>query len=397
MFPEPAACSPNELRAGLEAEFEREITEDDVAAFARLSGDCNPLHVDPAYARETRYEGRIVHGAFQVGLASALLGMHLPGRSVLLGSVNARFMAPLYYPCRVRVHGEIRAWNLENRAGQLNVVVQDTRSMVPTAEITMAFTLHEKRDAEEPSPPAAVPTIEAPGQRVILVTGASGGLGAAITADLARDHTVVGTIRARELPEPLNTHPNVVPLRLDFERAGWQDALRDALAGRPLYGVVHAAWPGAPRGGLLQVHDEILRSQVFFATTVTVGLARALYALVGPDGGRLVALGSLAGRTKPALPLGAYSLAKATLEHTVALLAPELARKRVAINAVCPSYVPVGINREGDDRARKREAAHVPMGRLCTPNDVASIVRYLLLPQSAFLSGQSIVLSGGQL
>ena len=58
-----------ELRVGLSAEFEREITEADVLRFAELSGDLNPLHVDPAYARDTNYKQRIVHGAFQVGLA----------------------------------------------------------------------------------------------------------------------------------------------------------------------------------------------------------------------------------------------------------------------------------------------------------------------------------------
>mgnify|MGYP001282407411 FL=1 len=96
-----------ELRTGLKVSYEREIREEDVLSFARLSGDSNPLHVDADYARESNYRGRIVHGAFQVGLASALLGMHLPGKNVLLGSINSRFPAPLYFPTRAKVSGEI--------------------------------------------------------------------------------------------------------------------------------------------------------------------------------------------------------------------------------------------------------------------------------------------------
>lgn len=65
------------------------------------SGDANPLHVDSEYACQSNFAGRVVHGAFQVALASALIGMRLPGRNVLLGSANAKFPAPLYYPCRV--------------------------------------------------------------------------------------------------------------------------------------------------------------------------------------------------------------------------------------------------------------------------------------------------------
>ena len=110
-----------------------------------------------------------------------------------------------------------------------------------------------------------------------------------------------------------------------------------ALRDEPLFGVVHAAWPGVPHGGLLQAPDEAIRQQLDFGTTQTVRLARFLYAHAGPAGGRLVALGSIFGSQKPTLTLAPYSLGKAALEATVRLLAPELARKQVAVNAVCPS------------------------------------------------------------
>jgi NAD(P)-dependent dehydrogenase (short-subunit alcohol dehydrogenase family)/acyl dehydratase len=397
MFPEPKAYTPDELRVGLAAEFEREISEDDVLSFARNSGDQNPMHVDAAYARTTSYQGRIVHGAFQVGLASALLGMHLPGHRVLLGSVNARFVAPLYFPCRVRVRGEITAWNRQALAGQLRVVVQEAATGAPTAEVFMGFTLHEQRPAPEAARPAPAGALASPAQRVVLVTGAAGGLGAALALELARDYAVLGAFRSQPLAEALKAHANVSPVQLDLDAPGWEDGIRAALGNRALYGIVHAAWPGAPRGGLLQVQDDVLERQLLFATTATVRLARLLYERVGPEGGRLVALGSMAGRAHPALPLAAYSLAKAALEHTVALLAPELARKRVTINAICPSYVAAGLNRQGDERARKREAALVPLGRLCTPEDVVAMARFLLSDEAAFASGQCIALSGGQL
>ena len=102
--------APEQLRIGLSAELNREISAEDVAAFAALSGDVNPLHLDPAYAAQTNYGKPIVHGAFQVALASALAGTQLPGRRVVLGSIRSRFPAPLSYPCSVRLHGEITAW-----------------------------------------------------------------------------------------------------------------------------------------------------------------------------------------------------------------------------------------------------------------------------------------------
>jgi 3-oxoacyl-[acyl-carrier protein] reductase len=118
---------------------------------------------------------------------------------------------------------------------------------------------------------------------------------------------------------------------------------------------------------------------------------------VGSEGGRLVSLGSIAGHYKPALALGAYSLGKSAMEDTVQLLAPELARKKISINCLCPSFVPDGMNAQADDLQIKRERAFVPMGRTCETDDIVGAVRYLLSPEASFISGQSIVLSGAQL
>src|SRR5580704_6125527 len=100
---EPRLFTAEDLRIGLQAEFERDISVEDIAAFAVLSRDWNPLHTNEDYARQTNYGRRIVHGAFQVGLASAMAGMYLPGREVVVGGFQCRFPAPLRFPARVRV------------------------------------------------------------------------------------------------------------------------------------------------------------------------------------------------------------------------------------------------------------------------------------------------------
>lgn len=397
MPPEARGLEPHEIAVGMTAQFEREITVQDVLDYARISGDHNPLHVDADYAAGTNFEGRIVHGAFQIGLASAMLGMHLPGQHVLLGSVNARFLSPLYFPSRVRVHGEITSWNLASGSGQLKVVVEELSTATPNAEVYMAFTLHEDREQEQ-APQAVKSHAAVDGTlKTVLVTGASGGIGSVIAATLAEQYAVLAAYRTRRPPEELCALANVTAVQLDFSTPGWEEGVKAALGGRPLYGIVHAAWPGVPRGGLLQTVDDVLQQQVRFATSHTVGLARLVNALAGPDGGRLVALGSIYGGPKPVLGLAAYSVAKAALEKTLQLLAPELARKEITANAVCPSFVPAGMNKQADERKCKLEAARVPMGRLCSPEDVAAIVQYLLSPGAAFVSGQAIVLSGAQL
>lgn len=390
-------CTAEDLRVGLTADFEREITREDINAFAENSGDFNPLHVDPDYAAHSNFAECIAHGAFQVGLASALLGMYLPGRNALLGAIQARFLAPLYVPRRVRVRGEIAAWNQQNLGGQLKVVVQDAASRLPYAEIGMSFTLHEERRQQANTVPTT-PLSSTGGDRpVVLLTGAAGGLGAEIVADLARDYLVLAMVHHQPLPEAVRVLPSVTELYADVASPELEAGVAGALAERPLFAVVHAAWPGLPRGGLLEAQDDVIEQQLAFGASHTIRLARLLFARTCPGGGRFIAIGSTAGLEKPVLALAAYSLGKAALEQTVRLLAPELARKGTTINAICPSFLPVGMNRQLDERQRKMLEAQVPLGRLCGPADVVGAVRYLLSPTASFLSGQTLVLTGGQL
>lgn len=400
-MPEAQIYSAEDLRAGLRVAHEVEITEEDILTFARLTGDHNPLHVDADYARTSNYQGRIVHGAFQIGLASAVLGMHLPGKKVLLGTINARFPSPLYFPGKARVSGEIASWSVQTHGGQLKVLVQEATSLTTTAEIFMGFTLHEARKTSPAEESVPVRDQSDDGckasEKLILVTGASGGLGTQLVEALANQYCVVALVNQQPLNQSVRGMPNVSEVQSNISARGFEEQIISAIDGRPIYGIIHAAWPGAPRGSLLQSDDDVISSQLAFGTTVTVRLARILFENAQPDGGRFVAVGSTAGTFKPYLPLGVYSLAKACLEQTVRLLAPELARKKVTINAVSPSFLPVGINKQVSERQMMVETAGIPMGRLCSVTDVIGSIEYLLSPQASFISGQVLMLTGGQL
>ena len=323
--------------------------------------------------------------------------MRLPGRDVLLGSVNARFLSPLYFPCRVRVSGEITTWHLESRAGSVRVSVRDLATQAPVSEVTMAFTLQGSRHEQPSTLPRQSHALGSPlqsGRRVVLVTGASGGIGGSLVNALAEEFAMLAMVHRHRLSDKRS---DVVEVQADFSESGWEQEIREHLGGNPLYGIVHCAWAGMPRGGLLNSDSRLIEQQLAFGTSHVVRLARMLFNSAGEEGGRMVALGSIAGHHKPALGLGAYSLAKGALEDTLRLLAPELARRKIAINAVCPAFVPTGMNAQADELQMKREAALIPMGRICEMQDIVGAVRYLLSPSASFISGQSILLSGAQL
>ena len=394
--------SADEIAIGLTAQFDRVVTEQDILAFAENSGDHNPLHVDATYSAATNYGGRIAHGAFQVGLASAMIGMHLPGRRVLLSSVQARFPSPLKFPSQVRVRGQIVAWNRSTRSGRLAVTVTEIGRELVTAEIGMGFTLHEDRNeansiAESNERSTVLSLNRETNRRTVVVTGASGGIGRRLIESLSRTFNVIAMVNRGELPNELSNHPHINSVRLDFAQPDWCDTLASALPETGLFAVVHGAWPSLPKGGLMHVATELLQQQLAYGTTHLIDLARLLASRVGEDGGRLIAIGSVAGRQKPSVNMAAYSLGKSALEDTVRLLAPELAGKKITANALCPNFVPVGMNGQADERRKKLEVAAIPMGRACQPDDILSAVEWLLSDSAGFVSGQIIGINGAQL
>ena len=91
-----------DLAPGMEAALERVITEGDLVAFAEVSGDTNPVHLDEAYAATTPFRTRIAHGMLTASLISAVLGTRLPGPGAVYLSQSLRFRAPVKIGDRVR-------------------------------------------------------------------------------------------------------------------------------------------------------------------------------------------------------------------------------------------------------------------------------------------------------
>jgi 3-hydroxybutyryl-CoA dehydratase len=84
------------LQVGETASLSKTITDEDIQAFATLTGDRNPVHLDDDYARETRFGRRIAHGMLGATLISAVLGNQLPGQGSVYLSQSLQFIAPIF-------------------------------------------------------------------------------------------------------------------------------------------------------------------------------------------------------------------------------------------------------------------------------------------------------------
>jgi len=85
------------VKVGDTASFEKTVSEEDVVAFARVTGDEQPLHLDDSFAAKTRFKRRIAHGMLSAGFISAALGTRLaPDAIVIYLSQSLRFLRPVY-------------------------------------------------------------------------------------------------------------------------------------------------------------------------------------------------------------------------------------------------------------------------------------------------------------
>jgi len=85
----------DDLSVGDSAELAREVGAEDLAAFAAVTGDNNPAHLDEAWAATTVFGGRIAHGMLSAGYISAVIGTKLPGPGAIYVSQTLRFRRPV--------------------------------------------------------------------------------------------------------------------------------------------------------------------------------------------------------------------------------------------------------------------------------------------------------------
>ncbi|MGI4870798.1 MAG: MaoC family dehydratase [Janthinobacterium lividum] len=84
------------LAVGQQASLTRIFSQQDVATFAAISGDANPVHLDAGYAATTVFQVPIVHGILTAGLISAVIGMQLPGLGAIYLNQTLGFKRPVY-------------------------------------------------------------------------------------------------------------------------------------------------------------------------------------------------------------------------------------------------------------------------------------------------------------
>jgi len=117
----------DELAVGQQARLNRIITDQDIKAFALVSGDVNPAHVDAEYAQGTRFHQVIAHGMFAGALISTLLGTEFPGPGTIYMEQTLRFQRPVHIGDALQVQLTVLAKDASNGNVRLGCEVTNQR------------------------------------------------------------------------------------------------------------------------------------------------------------------------------------------------------------------------------------------------------------------------------
>lgn len=96
-----------DIKVGAIYTFEKVISREEIATFAKLTGDYNPLHVEKEYGEKSKFKNNIVHGMLAGSLFSTLVGMYCPGEKSLYLSQTLMFRVPILPETRIIVRGTV--------------------------------------------------------------------------------------------------------------------------------------------------------------------------------------------------------------------------------------------------------------------------------------------------
>ncbi len=124
---ESGTVSIERFSVGQSAELTRTLSDADVMAFAQLTGDYNPVHVDDAAAAASAFGARIVHGMLTASLLSTVLAMQLPGPGAIYLNQTLSFLRPVKIGETVTARVEITAIDEAKRRLTLATTIRNAR------------------------------------------------------------------------------------------------------------------------------------------------------------------------------------------------------------------------------------------------------------------------------
>lgn len=381
------------------AKIEHVITEDDVNKFAALTGDNNPLHVNKSFAKKTVFKDTVAHGMLGASFVSTLIGKHIPGNGALWVSQHFDFLLPVRVGDTLIIHAKI----IEKHESQ-NILVLETEIMNQHKQTVVKGSAKVKCLQIENQVESSD---DKQNEKVVIITGASRGIGATTAEYLAskgyrvvinysKDYTGAEAVLAAILAKG----GEAITYQADVRNSEAVNEMVDKTI--ETYGTVSGLVYGATSKIIaadfhalewkdMEDHLNVQFRGAFNCTQ------RVLKEFMKRKHGSVVFIGSLAADVAPMLKVTSYATAKAALHSLAKSLALEYGPMGLRFNIVSPGMTETGLIADIPEKTRLLTKMQIPLRRLAKPNDIAGAIEFLLSSKAEHITGETLRIYGGQL
>jgi 3-oxoacyl-[acyl-carrier protein] reductase len=413
---QPNSFEYETIEVGYEARLKHRIEQEDVKTFAELTGDFNPVHMDPAFAKQTTFGKPVVHGMLTSSFISTMIGMLIPGPGALWTSQTLEFLSPTYVGDEITVTARVNRKSPATRMLLLEVTITNQHGhklVVGDSKVRMM----EHEDQTESQPRLEESQVSGVGnenqsvehskgdQKIILVTGGSRGIGAATVQNLAADgHTVVLNYLQVEdaaqtvIRQVCEKGGKAIAVQGNVADEGDVEYLFSSIESRvgAVQSIVHCAAPNPIPQAFVDLEWDVFQKHLDTQLKGAFNcVKRALPHMIQAESGAIVFLGSIFADGIPPVQQSAYVVTKSALAALARSLAVEYGPKGVRVNVVSPGMTHTEMISNIPQKVKMLAKMNTPLRRLAQPEEIATTIRFLLSPESKHITGETIRVCGG--